>query len=244
MGYTQEAYDAECAALTRALGIASRKQRTPGRVTIRRMASEERSWPRSVLRAPGKKAHPALRRARPDIAIEIRCCPAHKGVPGNEKADEWAKLTAEDSDAHGVEWLGYSDQVDACVVSLPRSFAHLKRDIPEKKWAETRRGRWERGGLQEEVQDAKQAGPRRHGCGQLQEAHLEVLPADPSVDEEPPYCSVLVVPLSGAEAGSPLQGVPREEGPAEDPVGRGTEGELEGGHRFKFRDLLADGRCA
>jgi len=44
-----------------------------------------------------------LRKARPDIITEIRWCPAHKGVPGNEKADEWAKLTAEKPDARGVE---------------------------------------------------------------------------------------------------------------------------------------------
>jgi hypothetical protein len=48
---------------------------------------------------------------------------AHKGVPGNEKADEWAKPAAEKPDAHGVE-------------PLPRSLAHLKREISEKKWTE------------------------------------------------------------------------------------------------------------
>jgi len=68
---------------------------------------------------------PALRRARPGIVIEIRWCPAHEGVPGNEKADEWAKLAAEKPDARGVE-------------QLPRSLAHIKREISEKKWAEAR----------------------------------------------------------------------------------------------------------
>ena len=65
-----------------------------------------------------------MRRARPDITIEIWWCPAHKGVPGNEKADEWAKLAADEPGARGAE--------------LPRSLEHLKREISEKKWAEAR----------------------------------------------------------------------------------------------------------
>jgi hypothetical protein len=76
------------------------------------------SWTSSPPRMWG-----GLRRIRPDITIEIRCCPAHKGVPGNEKADEWAKLAAGKPDARGVE-------------ALPRSLAHLKREISEKKLTE------------------------------------------------------------------------------------------------------------
>ena len=77
-----------------------------------------------------------LRRARPDIAIKIRWCPAHKVVPGNEKADEWAKLAAEEPDARGVEWLGYSDRAGTRAMPLPRSLAHLKREISEKMWGD------------------------------------------------------------------------------------------------------------
>jgi len=73
----------------------------------------------------------ALRRARPDITIEIRWCPAHKGVQGNEKADEWAKLAAENPEARGVE----RPQGRA---GLARSLAHIKREISTKKWDEAR----------------------------------------------------------------------------------------------------------
>ena len=68
------------------------------------------------------------REAKPDIAIEIRWCTAHKGVPGNEKADEWPKLAAEEPDARGVGWQSYTDRA----MPLRRSLAHLKREVSEK----------------------------------------------------------------------------------------------------------------
>jgi ribonuclease HI len=139
MGYSQEAYDAECAALARALEEAAKRQTVPERVTIftdaqaaiRRMVSED-PGPGQKYAIQARRHIATLRRARPDITIEIRWCPAHKGVPGNEKADEWAKLAAEKPDARGVEQLRHGAE------QLPRSLAHLKREISEKKWAEAR----------------------------------------------------------------------------------------------------------
>jgi len=69
----------------------------------------------------------------PDITIEKRWCPAHEGVEGNEKADEWAKLAADEPDTLGVEWLE-----GARSLPLPRSLANIAREIKEKKWAEAR----------------------------------------------------------------------------------------------------------
>jgi hypothetical protein len=67
------------------------------------------------------------------MTIELRWCPTRKGVPGNEKADEWAKLVADEPDAHGVEFLGYGDRYRRRPFP-PRSLAHLKRSITEFKW--------------------------------------------------------------------------------------------------------------
>jgi ribonuclease HI len=141
MGYNQEAYDAECATLARALETAVRRQMTPERVTIftdaqaviRCMASEEQG-PGQMYALQARKHIATLRRARPDITIEIRWCPAHRGVPGSEKADVWAKLVADEPGARGVEWL----QAGARPRPLPRSLAHLKGEISEKKWDEAR----------------------------------------------------------------------------------------------------------
>ena len=130
MGSNQEAYDAECAALARALEEALRRNTTPERITIftdataaiRRMASDEPD-PGQQYALQARKHIATLRRARPGIVIEIRWCPAHKGVAGNEKADEWAKAAAEQSGIHRP---------------IPQSLTNLKREISEKKWVEAR----------------------------------------------------------------------------------------------------------
>jgi len=59
-------------------------------------------------------------------------------VAGNEKADEWAKLAADEPDARGVEWSTYLDWAEERLMPLPRSLANIKREIAEKKWAEAR----------------------------------------------------------------------------------------------------------
>ena len=91
--------------------------------------------------------------------------------------------------------------------------------------------------LQEEVPHAKEPEARYRGGRQHQEARLTVLPdqdgalpdgAVPQLDKEAAHPTVLVVPVPGADAGAPLQGVFRVEGPAEDPLGGGEEGDREG----------------
>ena len=79
MGYNQEAYDAECAALARALEEVSRRNTTLERVTIfsdaqaaiKRMASDE-PGPGQHYALQARKHIAALRRAKPGITIEIR----------------------------------------------------------------------------------------------------------------------------------------------------------------------------
>jgi len=146
MGYNQEAYDTECVALARALDSALRRNTVPDRVTIftdaqvaiRRMASDE-PGPGQQYALEAREHIAALPRAKPGIIIEIRWCPAHKGVEGNEKADEWAKLAAEEPDTRGVEWISFSDRTEVCPMPLPRSLANIRREISEKKWTEARR---------------------------------------------------------------------------------------------------------
>jgi len=111
MGYSQEAYDSECAALARALESASRRNMAAERITIftdaqaaiRRLASDE-PGPGQQYALQARMRVGVFRRARPGITIKIRWCPAHKGIAHNGKADEWAKIAAEEPDTKG--WNG------------------------------------------------------------------------------------------------------------------------------------------
>ena len=48
-----------------------------------------------------RKAMAALREREPSVEVEVRWCPAHKGIPGNEVADGWVKQAASEPDDHG-----------------------------------------------------------------------------------------------------------------------------------------------
>jgi len=185
MGYNQEAFDTECAALGRALESASRRNTFPNRVTIftdelaaiRRMVSNE-PGPGQTYALEARKHFAKLLRAVPGITNEIRWCPAHEGVEGNEKADEWAKLAAEEPDARGVEgleWISYSDRPEARSMPLPRSLANIMREIAEKKWAEARSGR--EAGHPRRNANAEKPEAGRFGCW---EHLLELLLAAPA----------------------------------------------------------------
>jgi len=102
MGWGQEAYDAECAAIARALHVAAARNHTLGTVTIftdaqaaiwRMSFDDPRPGQKYALEA--RKHIAALRAKEPNVRIEIRCCPSHQGIEGNEVADAWAKLAAD-----------------------------------------------------------------------------------------------------------------------------------------------------
>ena len=83
-----------------------------------------------------RQAIAILRKQEPAIEIEIRWCPAHKGIPGNEVADKWAKLAVSEPNDHGVEWLTLADGTRP--PARPTSLAHFRRRASEKKWPEAR----------------------------------------------------------------------------------------------------------
>jgi len=139
LGSSQEAYDAECAAIVRALRIGRdfRKQQRISKITIFTDAQAAIRRMQTLEVGPGQifalQARCIL--AEIDCPMEIRWCPAHEGITGNEKADEWAKVAADQPHEHGVEWLTNDNRPRR----MPHtSLAHLSRQVEEKKWEEAK----------------------------------------------------------------------------------------------------------
>jgi len=180
-----------------------------------------RFWPKWIAE---------LRKARPAIRIEMRWCPAHSGVEGNEKADEGAKQAAGEPDARGVEWLKHGDRYGARRMPPPRSLANLKREISEKKWAEAQE--WAKESEGEKVQDVEAdeqrggASPQAAG-GPVSPDQNEPLPdgAVPEMDEERGHGRVRMVRVQSADTRALVQALCGLEDAAEDSVGRSTKGD-------------------
>jgi len=110
----QEAYDAECAAIARALAvIAERAKRSePSGASqaerAKRCKSADAQAAITLMThdepGPGqtaRKAIAALREREPSVDVEIHWCPAHIVIPGDEVAGGWAKQAASEPDDHG-----------------------------------------------------------------------------------------------------------------------------------------------
>lgn len=70
-----------------------------------------------------------------DSPVEIRWCPAHEGITGNEKEDGQANVAPDQPHEHGVEWV----TIDNRPRSIPyTSLGHPSRQIAEKKWEESK----------------------------------------------------------------------------------------------------------
>ena len=94
----------------KSLQVAAARSHTIGAVTIFayaqaaiwRMTSDD-PGPGQKYALEARRHIASLRAKEPNAKIEIRWCPSHQGIEGNEVADQWAKLAADEPDAHGVE---------------------------------------------------------------------------------------------------------------------------------------------
>jgi len=82
--------------------MAGRRQSVPKAVAIftdAQSAIRQATGPAQKYAPQARKWIANLRAKNPNIRIEIRWCPTHSGVPGNEKAGRGARQTAEEPDA-------------------------------------------------------------------------------------------------------------------------------------------------
>jgi len=98
------------------------RQRRSGSRSLQMLKPLSDGWLRRSL-APASSMHSrqentSLHCDVPGIIIEIRWCPARTGVEGNEKADDRAKVAAEEPDTRGEEWLNHLADTSPRVILL------------------------------------------------------------------------------------------------------------------------------
>ena len=151
---------------------------TDAQAAIGRMTSDE-PGPGQKYALEARKHIAALRAKEPGVKIEIRWCPSHQRVEGDKTADEWAKLAADEPDAHGVEWLsttGPDGTVRERKFPLPQSLANVKRGFSEKKWTGPRAG-----------SEANSPGPETTSTDPVKEPTENSLGDHPRGDQKDPW---------------------------------------------------------
>ena len=78
--------------------------------------------------------------------------------PGDEKADEWAKIAADEPDTRGVEWLRDRGRARCRSLDLLRASSERSR-----RKSGQRHGSGREAGLLKDIQDAGKLEARRHG---------------------------------------------------------------------------------
>jgi ribonuclease HI len=140
LGRQKEAFDAEMYAMSEAVKIADKISGKEGvwrvtiftdsQATLRRIQSDE-PGPGQVLALRTMNWESDL--TDKNIRVEYRWVPAHKGVEGNEEADQKATKAAYKHCGSYTETqnpLRYLNYI---------SFAHVSRRLSEKKWEESKK---------------------------------------------------------------------------------------------------------
>ena len=138
MGYFEEAYDA---AVVRALveAVEKAKRRMLGRVrifidaqaAITRMTHDE-PGPCQAYALQVRKAIAALREREPCVEIEIRWCPAHKGIPGMRSRTDGPSRSPVNRTTTGSS--GSHTNRYGRRFLWPASLAYPRNRVSEKKW--------------------------------------------------------------------------------------------------------------